>query len=157
MVEESYHPLMARWGEMKTEAFHKLDREKTESASVSLFIHPKFCLKTQWGLSHSFVPAVRSGGLGRRRQSHHNELLWAVVWPYGLLASSPSHPPPPPSTVHHTPLTPQRACGGAQRSFGRLLTGGLVPGLRSSETGMWGDCISGGECSMERLNGSGSL
>lgn len=80
---------------------------------ILFLFYPKFRLQTHWGLSHSFMPAIRSGGPGRRRQSHHNELLWAVVWPYGLVASSASHPPPPPSTVHHTPLTPPWACGGA--------------------------------------------
>lgn len=119
---------------------------------LALF-YTKFCLQTHWGLSHSFVPSCTKAG-ARDRDASPTTMSCFGLWS-GLMGCWPALSrslPLPLYSSSHT-LNPTVSLWGGTVGFR------VAPDRwsRSRSQGMEGDCISGGECSMERLDGSGSL
>lgn len=139
---------MVRWGEMKTDKkAWRLYRGKKKKVCLCLDIpslfYQKFCLHTHWGLSYSFVQGHVKRGPGTETPVPPQ---WAALgcglalWAAGQLSLTA-----PSNTVHPTPLTLSESGRGAQLPWGSWQV----------VSGRQGDCISGGECGMRCLDGSG--
>lgn len=137
-----------RGNENRQKGLKTLQGEKKESVSVprySLFILSEVLphtLHTQ-GLSYSFVQGHVKRGPGTETPVPPQ---WAALgcglalWAAGQLSLTA-----PSNTVHPTPLTLSESGRGAQLPWGSWQV----------VSGRQGDCISGGECGMRCLDGSG--